>query len=157
MSGRRKIEERIRRKEAEIQELEGKVREARAYVQALQDVLRMLPREATGLGPAELGETELRPGSMVAEARDAILAEGKPLHVSKLLAAIGKEMTPQNRASLSGSLAAYVRRREIFTRPAPNTFGLVELGRESESVRDADIPDDFGVEADDDEIANASF
>ena len=30
--------------------------------------------------------------------------------------------------SLASSLAAYVRRGEIFSRPAPNTFGLLELG-----------------------------
>jgi hypothetical protein len=30
-------------------------------------------------------------------------------------------------------LAAYVRRGEIFTRPSPNTFGLLELGHDNEA------------------------
>ena len=52
---------------------------------------------------------------------------GKPLHISDLLVALGKETDHDNRAALSGSLSAYVRKHEIFTRPAPNTFGLVEF------------------------------
>jgi hypothetical protein len=45
-----------------------------------------------------------------------------------------------NRSALSGSIAAYVRKGEIFTRPAPNTFGLLELGNSVE------LPLNFGEE-----------
>jgi hypothetical protein len=56
------------------------------------------------------------------------LRHGDPVHITTLLAEIGLEINRDTRASLAGSLAGYVRRGEIFTRPAPNTFGLIELG-----------------------------
>ena len=44
-----------------------------------------------------------------------------------ILRGVGEEETAANRATLSGSLSAYVRKGEVFTRPAPNVFGLVEF------------------------------
>jgi hypothetical protein len=76
----------------------------------------------------EAGESAMRVGSAVNKARETILRRGKPVHINELLVAVGKEVTRESRASLTSSIAAYVRRGEIFTRPAPNTFGLVELG-----------------------------
>jgi hypothetical protein len=65
----------------------------------------------------------------VAKARDAILKAGRPLHVSEILTVIGKPDEKEGRISLGGSLSSYVRKGEVFTRPDPNTFGLVELDR----------------------------
>lgn len=81
----------------------------------------------------------------MAKARDALLKEAKPLHIDDLLKAIGK--TKEHKASVSGSLGNYVRKNEIFTRPAPNTFGLKEF---DESQPEEEPPEDFGV-ADQDE------
>jgi len=147
MSERRKIEERVRKKEAEIQALEAQIQEAKVYLQALNDVLKMFPKEAAGAAPSI---SVLRPGSLMAQARDVILKHGSAMHISDLVKELGKEPTRENRASLGGSLAAYVRRGEIFTRPAPNHFGLVELG-EDEAMPDSP-PEDFGAlsSADDD-------
>jgi hypothetical protein len=138
MSTRRKFEERIRRKEAEIQELDVQLREARAYVLGLQEAMKLLPREG-GAGGTDRGEDVLRPGSAVGMARDALRRSGRPLHLLDILTAIGKEPNSANRASLGGSLSAYVRKGEVFTRPAPNTFGLAEFGVAAE-----DIPAGFG-------------
>jgi hypothetical protein len=63
------------------------------------------------------------------------------VHLDDLLLELGKKVTRSSQASLAGSLAAYVRREEIFTRPAPNTFGLIELGHDSEG--DGEVEDDF--------------
>jgi hypothetical protein len=141
MNERKKIEDRIRKKEEEAQELEAKARDARVYVKALQDVLKMLPREAETAGESP---SILRPGSSVAMARDIILKRNAPVHISELLREMGKDLNRENRASLGSSLAAYVRKREIFTRPAPNKFGLVELGHTAREDGDLDPPDDFG-------------
>ena len=46
MNERRKIEEKLRRKEQEIGALEDQIKDARVYVQALQDVLKLLPRDS---------------------------------------------------------------------------------------------------------------
>jgi len=127
MEERKAIQEKLKKKEQEIQSLEDKLRSARIYVQALQDVLKLVSAD-----PApETGESALKAGSAVNKARETILRRGKPVHINDLLEAVGKEVTRESRASLTSSIAAYVRRGEIFTRPAPNTFGLVELGHKA--------------------------
>jgi hypothetical protein len=138
---RRKIEDRLRRKEQEIAQFEAQINEARIYIQALQDVLKLLPRDKESEDGAE---TILRPGSAVARARAAILRRGAPLHLSELLRDIGLRVTPETRASLGGSLAAYVRRGEIFSRPAPNTFGLTELEHRPDTGT-REPPENFGA------------
>lgn len=130
MSEKSVIHDRLRKKEAEVSSLEEKLRNARVYVQALTDVLRALEGEAASDG-------ELKSGTMIAQAREALLKAKRPLHVDELLGAIGRPS--DSKSSLTGSLAAYVRREEIFTRPAPNTYGLIEM----EDVSNAPPPD-FG-------------
>jgi hypothetical protein len=129
MNERRKIEERLRKKEGEIREFEAKIRDTRIYVQALRDVLNILPRESE----RSIRAGALRPGSGMAKVRELIIEKGRPRHVSELLEALGRPVTRESRVSLSGSLAAYVRKGEIFTRSGPNTFGLIELGHVNEN------------------------
>jgi len=131
---------RIEKKELEIRDLEKQLAAANAYLQALQETVRILPKEPLGspMSPAQV----LRPGSAVAKAREAILKAGKPLHITELLKALGRPVDKNSRVSLSGSLSGYVKRNEIFTRPAPNTFGLIELNH-SEMPED-EPPEDFG-------------
>lgn len=140
MTERKKIEDRLRKKEQEIASYEDKIKAARVYVQALRDILKML---ADDDGEAD-AETVLRHGSAVAEARQVILRQGAPVHINDILAALGKEATREAKASLTSSIAAYVRRGEIFTRTAPNTFGLAELGHETTEEEGAEPPVDFG-------------
>ena len=121
---RDEIEKRIDRKEAEIRELEVRIREAKAYIQSLSDTLRLLPKDASA--DATL---VLRPGTALARVREAIGSAGRPLHIGEILKALGRPVDKKNRAALSGTLAAYVRKGQVFTRPAPNTFGLVELSQ----------------------------
>ncbi len=137
MSERKRIEERLRKKEQEIRSFEEKIKDAKVYCQALRDILRMMEKaEEAEISP----ETTLRPGSMVAQARAILLEQGEPVHIDDLLEALGKGVTRETRASLTGSLAAYVRRHEIFTRPAPSTFGLVELGHVTTDEEDEPTP-----------------
>lgn len=141
MSERKLIEERLRKKELEVAALEEKLKSAKVYVTAFRDVLKLLGGDAAREEPPE---TKLRAGSAVAQAREFILARGEPAHLDDILEAMGKEATRDNKASLAGSLAAYVRRDEIFTRPAPNTFGLVELGHATVEDEDSEPPEGFG-------------
>ena len=141
MADRRQIEAMVKRKEQEIQEIEAKVKEAKIYLQALQDVLKRFPRDdVRDASPISM----LRPGSMVAQARNMILKEGKPLHVDEILAGQGKDLTRKNRTALGSSLSAYVRKGIIFTRTAPNTFGLMEM--EKSVSEQPEPPPDFGQE-----------
>ena len=142
MSLRRKFERKIREKEQEIHDLENKLMEARAYMQAMQDAIRLVPVEGDGENGEIASERVIKAGSAMEVAMKALRKAGKALHIMDLLKAMGREPTVENRASVGSSIAAYVRKGEIFTRPAPNTFGLAEWGQPTaESVP----PDDFGT------------
>ena len=127
-----------------MNQLEAQLKEARIYIQALQDVLKLLPRDKET--PESIAETTLRPGSTVARAREAILRRGAPMHLMDLLRELGLGTSREAKASLGGSLAAYVRRGEIFSRPAPNTFSLVELSHQP-GADDEKLPKNFGEAA----------
>jgi hypothetical protein len=138
---KKKFEERIAKKEEEIESLERQLGEARAYLTALQDSMKLFPKDNDGTAPVPV----LRAGTDVAKAQELILQAGKPMHVNELLKGMGKEVTKAARVSLAGSLGGYVRRTAIFTKPQPNTFGLIELHQNAEFAESAP-PDDFGLE-----------
>lgn len=96
---------------------------AKAYLQAVEDTLKMVDRDAVA-APAERA---LRRGSGPAKAQKALRAVGHALHITKLLGEMGQPVNRKTRSALSSALAAYARKGEVFTRPAPNTFGLVEF------------------------------
>lgn len=139
MGLREELQKRIAKKEQEIKDLELRIRDCSAYVLGLQDTLKLLPKE-----PSITPELSLRPGSEVAKAREILKAAGKPLHISALLEALNRPVDGKNRAALSGSLAAYVRKGEIFTRPAPNTYGLVEMEQQVGEKPEEEPPPSFG-------------
>lgn len=136
----RDIEKKIRQKEEEAQRLREDLYKAEAYIEALQESLRLIKKTS---GSGVEGES-VRPGSLVDKARKLLRKTGSPLHVNELLRGMGKEVNKKNRTSLSGSLGSYVRQNYIFTRIAPNTFGLIEFGESEESI--VDIPEGFGVD-----------
>jgi hypothetical protein len=136
---RRKIEEKMQKKREEIAVLEQQLGEAKSYLLALQDTLKMVPKS----GESELAAQSLRPGSEVSKAYEILKTNGSPLHVNELVKRLGKETNKQNRVSLSGSLSGYARRNYIFSRPAPNTFGLIEF----DSIKTEEPPEDFGETA----------
>jgi len=143
MGIREELQKRVDKKEEEVRSLEVAIREGRVYIQALQETMKLLPRE----GPTEI---TLRPGSNIARARDAIKAAGKPLHIRDILKAVDPSGGKDKRLALSGSLGAYVRKGEIFTRPAPNTFGLIDFARNNGKTQD-ELPINFGL-LDDQEV-----
>ena len=131
---REQIEKLIARKREENVELEGevralqlKVRDNLAFISGLQESLRIMPKDPEPAHSARV----LRPGSELAKARDEIAKAGRPLHIKEILSAIGKPVDRNSRASLSGSISAYYRNGEIFTRPEPNVFGLIEMATAS--------------------------
>jgi hypothetical protein len=131
----------IERKQAEIRELEVQIREAKSYLQALRDSAKLLPKESDNNGVASAG-FNLRPGTSLAKVRDIIKEIGVPMHINDILTRLGKTIDKQNRVSLVGTLGSYSRKGRVFSRTAPNTFGLLELGH-SEAVGD-ELPEMFG-------------
>ncbi len=144
MGIRQEFQKRIEKKQQEIKDLESKIKEANSYLQALLDSMKWLPRD----GNDSAGTQTLRPGTTLAKAQEAIREAGHAMHVADILKAIGKPSDKKNRVSLGGSLSGYVRSREIFTRPAPNTFGLIEMNKTSngsEEIEGSDLPENFGA------------
>jgi len=136
MKAERDIERKIKQKEEEAQRLREDLLRAEVYIEAMHESLRLVKKTSN----AELGNS-IRPGSMIHKAQEILRKEGKPLYVGDLLNRMGREVTKMNRMSLSGSLGTYVRNKQVFTRPAPNTFGLIEFGN---SAEDDEPPEGFG-------------
>lgn len=142
MGARESLQKLVDRKVAEIGRLEQELRDAKVYIQAIQDSLRLLPKELNGSAI----ERELRPGTALAKVQEFLKVTGASQHIDQILLALDKPNTKQNRVSLIGSLSGYVRDGRIFTKTAPNTFGLLEFeisGREKAELAQ-DLPDDFG-------------
>jgi len=139
MSSRKAIEKMIEKAEQDQAELRKQIELKEAYIQGLKDTLRHFPKGLEKPNSPVL----LRAGSEIAKARDIIIKDGKPMHIAEILKRLGKELTKPNRASLSSYIGSFVRRGEYFTRPAPNTFGVVEFEEEQEA---AEPPLEFGKE-----------
>jgi hypothetical protein len=143
MNIREQFQRLLDRKQQEIRNLELQLEKARTYVEALQDSMRLLPKDAAA------SEATLRPDTTVSKTRDLLRRIARPMHISEILKELGSPTDSKHKLSLGGSLANYVRKGQIFTRPAPNTFGLIEMngrtsGARGVEITDEDIPDDFG-------------
>jgi hypothetical protein len=121
MGYREELQRRIDQQQQKVWQLQADARDANTYLQGLVDAMKLLPKE-----PNPNKEIRLRDGSAIAEARKAILAQKRPMHISEIMPAIGGKESDQ--PSVSSGISAYVRKGEIFVRTAPNTFGLIELG-----------------------------
>jgi len=140
MGLRENFQKLIDKKEQEISGLEIQVREANAYIQALQDSMKLLPRD-----PEANSESEhiLREGSTLAKTRDLLRKSGTPLPISEILKLLGKPQDTKHRISLAGTLSGYARKGRVFTKTAPNTFGLIEFGT-PEQTEEEELPAEFG-------------
>jgi hypothetical protein len=140
MGVRENFQKLIDKKQHEIRSLEIQLREGAAYIQALQDSMKLLPRNVeTG---AE--EHSLREGSTLAKTRDLLRHSGTPLPISEILKLLGKPQDKKHRISLAGTLSGYARKSRVFTKTAPNTFGLLEFGPPDESSEEEELPANFG-------------
>ena len=144
MNFRDQIQKRLDSKRAEIAELRLRLASAESYAQALEDTLKSIPRDSSDEESFH-GPATLRAGSAMAHAQTAILEAGKPLHISDILKAIGKEDNKENRVSLGGSLGSYARGNRIFTRPGPNVFGLIDMKAKTEDTEKENGPFELKV------------
>ena len=141
MGMKESLQKLIDRKQAEIEAREAELRDAKVYLQALQDSFRLIPKDSSDVTP----QKELRAGSAMARVQAFLKERGQPEHISVLLEFLGKANDKANRVSLTGSLAAYAKDGRIFTKPAPNTFGLLEFGEGVRKEMSADdLPEEFG-------------
>ncbi len=149
MSLKTKLEKRIKEKELEINSLEVKLKEIRAYIQATQDALRLLPKELSDLKKSDKSDFEnnysARPGSLVDQTVKILNEAGQPMRAIDIVAAMGREKNNKNKQILVGSIGPYVRKKRLFIKTAPNTFGLIEWGQKKEEASTPAPPKDFGL------------
>lgn len=121
MGLKKELAKRIEKKRLEIAESKKQVELSEMYLQAMLDTYKLIPKDEDG---AESVLKSPKAGTELAKAFLAIKTAGRPLHITEILKFMEKPLTQQNKTSLTGSLGAYVRRGDTFTRPGPNTFGL---------------------------------
>ena len=149
MSIRVKIEKQIKRKELEIQglvdqkkELDSDIRDTETFIKGLQEALKHLPKEKK-----DTDTYTVRSGSDVDKVLLILQNHGKPLRIEDILKNMGKEVNKHNRANVASQLSHNYREGRIFTRPAPNTFGLLAWGDNQEIddlAESGDLPNEFG-------------
>jgi hypothetical protein len=143
MDLRRKIEREIEKQNAAIADLKHKLTFAEAYLEAQLDMLKLLPKTVENSGKS----TTLRPGGDPARVRDILREAGAPMHVSDILTKLERPLTKDSRSALSATLGTYVNRGVIFTRTAPNTFGLIEMSSDESATLEP--PEGFGANSGD--------
>lgn len=118
---------RIEKKRLEVEKMRTDLRVEERYLEAMMDAYKLLPRTGEETNGASR-PSNLRKGSGTAKAYDALKRTGHHMHVKDLLEAMGVKVSRKTTQGLASSLRAYVNKHEIFTKPAPNTYGLVEFG-----------------------------
>ena len=117
---------RIQKKQAEIEGMRTNLRIEERYLEALQDAYKLLPRAGEESNGSRA--TGFRKGSGVAKAYEALKRTGHTMHIKDLVEEMGLKANRANTQGLASSLRSYVLKGEVFTKPAPNTYGLIEFG-----------------------------
>ena len=120
------LSRRVGKKRQEIAALEQQIMTARAYLQAMDEALRLAERTNSPTATRRRA-SGLRNGSMPANAYPVLKQAGHPMYLIALLDAMKVPQTAKNKRTLASSLSAYARKKDVFTRPRPNTFGLIEF------------------------------
>jgi hypothetical protein len=107
----------ILEKEAELARLEAELSAGRTYVRLLESRVKAAEKRME-----EYPETD----DPVVAVRRVLAGAGQPLFIDEILHALGETVSRDSREQLRRLLLPWVRRGEIFSRPRPGTFGLME-------------------------------
>lgn len=142
LSLRDKLETLIKKKEIEIGEYEGKIKEAKSYIQALQDSIRLLPKyDNEGNGTREV---RIKPGSNPDKVHELLKTKGHPLHIKEIVEGIGLEYNRISRSTIRSALSPYVKNGQLFKLVSPGTIGLIEWeGKQQQFELDESEPEDI--------------
>ncbi len=132
-----KLDIEIERKQSEVAALESQLSKVRSYLHGLETARRLGALMEAPNAKGQLREKQPRQGSDVGKCMEMIRKAGHPIHINELVTGLGKESTKAARMSLSGSLSACVRDGKWFTKPEPNTFGLIEMNNPPSLNEDA--------------------
>ena len=152
-----KIQRQISKKQEEISALEGElaklrshITEAHGVITGLEAALQLIPKEPSE-SDFQQDVASIRSGSDVERAYEFLCARGESTRIEVIVEGIGKENTKKTRQALAGQLSYNYREGRIFTRPAPNTFGLlqwpdseVSANDNTKSTNELELPNGFG-------------
>jgi hypothetical protein len=105
-------------KQAELVRLEAELAAGRAYLRFLVDRIDAAEQQRAD-------EPECTDPVIVI--RRLIRQAGQPLYIDDILRGLDRPLNRDGREEIRNLLLSWVRREEIFTRPRPGVFGLVEL------------------------------
>ena len=105
-------------KRAELARLEAEIDAAHAYLRSTE--------ERIAAGEARAGDEPDTDDPVVA-IRRLIREAGRPLYIDDILRGLDLPLNRASREEIRQLVLSWVRRGEIFTRPRPSIFGLVEL------------------------------
>lgn len=113
---------------SEMSVIQDKINTQEAKLSGMREMMEFYPKDIPVAQKRPSSQTQLRPGSDMDKARIAIAAAGSSLHITKIMIAIGRDSEDKKaRVSIGSSLQAYARDGKIFTKVAPNTFGLIDM------------------------------
>src|SRR5580704_11330148 len=104
MGLRDELVRRIDKKRKEINDLDNRLKAATSYIQALEDTLKLIPTgeeevsQVVAKSHAKADEV-LREGSKPARVREILLKSAQPMHIIKLLEAMGEKTDLEERAA----------------------------------------------------------
>jgi DNA-directed RNA polymerase delta subunit len=148
MGIREDLEKRIIKEQQKINLLKSQILKSEGVLQGLQEAIKLVPGSSDN---TELKSTKTisfydtrhtREGSVVEQARELLLTNGKPMRLQEIVIGLGRENTKAVRASVVSSLSRRARKHQIFVYTGPNEFGLIEWqNKHPESPR---LPPEFG-------------
>ena len=109
-------------KQAELVRLEAELAAGRAYLRFLEERIEAAEQRS--------GD-EPESNDPVIVIRRLIREAGRPLYIDDILGGLDRPLNRDGREEIRQLLLSWVRREEIFTRPRPGVFGLVELEGDS--------------------------
>lgn len=116
---------------SKLKALQGKLDLENRYLDGLKDSFKYFDDKGV-IPPNPSHHIIMREGSELSKVRDLLKGQRHPLHLDTIMALLGfdenksKQEIKNKKVSLSGSLSSYVRKQAIFTKPKPNTFGLIK-------------------------------
>ena len=129
MNTPKKVQNQLKRKTKDLQELESKrleidiqISAACGAISALEEVMKHFPKEEIDGDPAR----SLRAGGQVHRIYTILKKHGKPMHITEILEKLGKDTDNKTQQATGSQLNSYVRQGRIFSRDLPNIFGLRE-------------------------------
>lgn len=105
-------------KQTELVRLEAELAAGRAYLRFINDRIELAEQR---------GGNEPECSDPVIVIRRLIREAGRPLYIDDILRGLDRPLNREGREEIRHLLLSWVRREEIFTRPRPGIFGLVEL------------------------------